>query len=186
MSPRPIVPLQSVPVSTVPAPRMVKHPVSVQHDRGGRRCPRPDTDGRTRERRHDVGDALPRPGRAGHHLRAGKETPGGAAGSRRVAPVALRDRHHAVHNAERAQHGRVLARLRHDAVVGGDRHQIEVDPGRTGDHGANEALVTGNVDDREAASIGQLERCVAELDRHPASALRRQAIRLDAGERSDQ
>ena len=71
-------------------------------------------------------------------------------------------------DAQRLQHGRVLARLRHHAVVGGDRHQEEVDPGRARDHRAHEPLVPGNVDDGHATAGGEVERRVAEGDRDPA------------------
>ena len=53
---------------------------------------------------------------------------------------------------KRGQHGGVLARLGHHAVVGGDDHQVQVDPGRAGDHRAHEALVAGHVDDAQAPS----------------------------------
>ena len=80
----------------------------------------------------------------------------------------------------------MLARLGHDAVVGGDDHQVEVDAGRAGDHRAHEALVAGRVDDREAAPARQAQRRVAELDRDPARLLRGQAVGVPAGQRGDE
>ena len=57
-----------------------------------------------------------------------------------------------------------------------DHEQEEVDPGRAGDHRADEALVAGHVDERELRPVGQLERGVAERDRDPALALLRQPV----------
>jgi hypothetical protein len=67
----------------------------------------------------------------------------------RVGEVGLRGRRDARVDAERLQHGRVLARLRHHAVVGGDDEQEQVDAGRARDHRADEALVPGHVDERQ-------------------------------------
>ena len=54
-----------------------------------------------------------------------------------------------VADVERAQDRRVLARLRHHPVVGGDDHQEQVDARRPGDHRAHEPLVARHVDDRQ-------------------------------------
>ena len=66
-----------------------------------------------------------------------------------VGEVGLRHRHDARAHAERAQHGRVLDRLRHHPVVGGHDEQEQVHAGRSGDHRAHEALVARDVDERE-------------------------------------
>ena len=89
-------------------------------------------------------------------------------------------------HAERREHRGVLARLGHHAVVGGDDHQVQVDPGRARDHRAHEALVAGHVDDRQPAPRRQRERRVAELDRDPARLLLGQAVGVDAGQRGDE
>ena len=47
------------------------------------------------------------------------EQPGLSSCNLRIGQVALRDRHHPALDPERSQHRGVLARLRHDAVVGG-------------------------------------------------------------------
>ena len=44
----------------------------------------------------------------------------------------------------------------------------------------------GNVDQREAAPVGQLERRVAEVDRDPARLLLRETVGVLAGERADE
>ena len=81
-------------------------------------------------------------------------------------------------DAELPQHGDVLARLRHHAVVRRDAQQEQVDPGRPRDHRPHEPLVAGHVHHREPAATRQLERRVAELDRDAALALLGEAVGL--------
>src|SRR4051812_6526276 len=64
-----------------------------------------------------------------------------------------------------------------------DHEQEEVDAGRSRDHGAHEALVAGDVDEREAPAARELERRVPEVDRDPARLLLRQAVGVLAGQR---
>ena len=84
--------------------------------------------------------------------------------------------------AEQLDDGEVLDGLRHDAVVGGDDEQEEVDAGGAGHHGAHEALVAGHVDHAQPPAAGQLELGVAELDRDAALALLAQAVGVLAGQ----
>ena len=58
-------------------------------------------------------------------------------------------------DAEQVDDREVLARLRHDAVVGGDHEQHDVDAGGAGDHLAHEPLVAGDVDDAHRAPARQ-------------------------------
>ena len=53
-------------------------------------------------------------------------------------------------DAEQPADREVLAGLGHDALVGGDDQQHEVDAAGAGDHRADEALVAGHVDDADA------------------------------------
>ena len=71
-------------------------------------------------------------------------------------------------DAEQAEDRKVLVRLGPRALGGVDREQEEVDAGGARDHVAHEPLVTGHVDERERAPVGQLERRVAEVDRDAA------------------
>ena len=80
----------------------------------------------------------------------------------------------------------MLVRLRPRALARVDHEQEEVDPGRAGDHRADEPLVPGHVDHRQPPPVGQLERRVAEVDRDPAPLLLRKAVRVLAGERPDE
>ena len=104
---------------------------------------------------------------------------------RGVGEVGLRHRHDARAHAERAQHGRVLDRLRHHPVIGGDDEQEQVDAGGSGDHRAHEALVTRDVDERQRPAA-DVELREAEVDRHAAGALLRQPIGVAPGERADE
>ena len=78
----------------------------------------------------------------------------------------------------------MLVRLRPRALARVDDEQEEVDAGRAGDHRAHEALVAGDVDERQAAAVGQVERRVAELDRDAARLLLGQAVGVLARERA--
>ena len=80
----------------------------------------------------------------------------------------------------------VLDGLRHHAVVGGDDQHREIDAAHAGEHVADEALVTGHVDEadqlrRRRAAVGE-----AEVDRNAARLFLRQAVGVDAGQRFDQ
>ena len=80
----------------------------------------------------------------------------------------------------------VLARLRHDALVGRDHHGDDVDAGRARDHVLDELLVPRHVDDADVLAVREVEVREAEVDRHPALLLLVQAVGVDAGERLDQ
>jgi len=58
----------------------------------------------------------------------------------------------------------VLVRLRPCALTGIDDEQEEIDPGRSRDHRADEALVSWDVHEREPAPVGQVERRVTQID----------------------
>ena len=79
-----------------------------------------------------------------------------------VHEVALGQGDDAVAQAEQAQDFEVLARLRHDGIVGRDDEQGEVDAGGAGEHVLDEPLVAGHVHDAEAvvaAGRGGRSRC---------------------------
>ena len=100
-----------------------------------------------------------------------------------VDQVCLGDRDDACLDAEQPQDRDVLERLRACALGRVDHEQEEVDPGRAGDHRADEALMARHVDQREAAPVRQLERRVAEVDRDPAPLLLREPVRVLARQR---
>ena len=100
--------------------------------------------------------------------------------------IGLRQRDDAVLDPEQPQDREVLVRLRPRALAGVDHEEEEVDAARTRDHRADEALVPGDVDDREARAVRQLERRVAEVDRDPALVLLGQPVGVLAGQRLDE
>ena len=103
-----------------------------------------------------------------------------------VDGIGLRQRDHAVLDAEQPQDREVLVRLLPRSLAGVDHEQEEVDAARARDHRADEALVAGDVDDREARPVRQLERRVAEIDRDPALVLLGQPVGVLAGQRLDE
>ncbi len=100
--------------------------------------------------------------------------------------ISLRERDDAVLDPEQPQDREVLMRLRPRSLAGIDHEQEEIDAARARNHRADEALVPGDVDDREARAVGQLERCVAEIDRDPALVLLGQPVGVLAGQRLDE
>ena len=180
----PIEPDHSVPVTTVPAPRIVNERSTCSR---GAPAPRRGPAARAAARSSAArSSSSPAPGarRAGDDSAPGSSSRASLGRARGIGEVGLRDRHDAGADAERAQHRGVLARLGHHAVVGGDDHQVQVDAGRARDHRAHEALVPGHVDDRQPPARRQRQRRVAELDRDAARALLRQPVGVDAGERA--
>ncbi len=121
--------------------------------------------------------------RARHDLRISEQLGGLRGGRFRRCAVGLGDRDDALLDPQRREHLRVLERLRHHAVVGGDDHEVAVDPGRPGHHRPHEALVARHVDDRDVPSGGQHEGREPELDRHAAGLLLGEAVGVDAGQR---
>ena len=104
---------------------------------------------------------------------------------RLVHEVALGQGDDAVAQAEQAEDFEVLARLRHDRIVGGDDEQGEVDAGGAGEHVLDEALVAGHVDDAEA-EVAEVEAGEADVDGDAAGLFLGQAVAVDAGEGLDE
>ena len=70
--------------------------------------------------------------------------------------IGLGQRDETMFDAKKIDDGQVLSGLRHDAVVGRDDQQDEIDAARAGKHRVNEFLVTRDVD--EAERIGSLRQ----------------------------
>ena len=103
----------------------------------------------------------------------------------RIDQVALGQGNQAVLEAEQPEDFQVFAGLRHDAVVGRDHQQGEVDAGGAGEHVLDETLVAGHVHDADVVR-GQIEAGEADVDGDAARLLFRQAIAIDAGQGLDQ
>ena len=100
----------------------------------------------------------------------------------RLDAVDLGQCHRAAFDAEQVQDAEMLARLRHHAVVRCHHQQGEIDSRGTGEHGVDEALVAGHVDEAQHAAVIQRLVGVAELDRNAARFLLLEPIGIDAGE----
>ena len=107
--------------------------------------------------RVEVGDALAGHDRDRQDLRRCQRAAGerGAdLGGDRLAPlgrgeIGLGQGDDAAVDPEQVDDRQMLARLRHDPVVGRDHEQHVVDARGTGEHGVHEALVAGDVDEAE-------------------------------------
>ena len=120
---------------------------------------------------------------AGHELAGLVDSKLERVGSDRVS---LRDGDDAALDAQHAKDGEVLVRLRACALAGVDDEEEEVDPGRAGDHVADEPLVTRDVDEGDPPAVGQVERRISEVDRDPALLLLGQAVRVLPGQGPDE
>jgi len=105
---------------------------------------------------------------------------------RGVDRVDLRQRDQTALQSEQRHDRQVLARLRHDAVVGRDHQDDDVDARRAGDHVLDELLVPRHVDDADRASVRQLEARETDVDRHPPLLLLAQAVGVDSRQRLDE
>ncbi len=103
-----------------------------------------------------------------------------------VDGVGFRDRDDSALDSEETQDREVLVRLRPRAFRRVDHEQEEVDAGRPRHHRAHEPLVAGDVDERQRATAGQLERRIAEVDRDPARLLLGEPVGVLARERPDE
>ena len=98
--------------------------------------------------------------------------------------IRLGQRHDAAPDAEQVDDREMLARLRHDAVIGRDDQQHEIDAGRAGQHVVHELLVPRHVDEAEHAAVRRRQVGEAEIDRDAARLLLLQAVGIDAGQRA--
>src|SRR5690606_4864593 len=103
-----------------------------------------------------------------------------------VHPVDFVDRDDTARDVEQIEDLQVLDGLRHDAVVGGDYEQGEVDAAYAGQHVAHESLMAGNVDEADQTRPRHVDVGETEVDRDAAAFLFRQPIGVDAGQRLHQ
>ena len=189
----------SSPRAIVPRPQRAGHdrPGAADRERRGRRAGAPGAASSARERTlrgelvergAQLVEAGAGPRRHGHDA-----SPPGAARRPRPPPGSGSARSLLVtattpaSTAERPQHGGVLARLGHHAVVGGDRHQVQVDAAsRRRPSCARSARGRGRRSPTDARPEGSDHAGVAELDRDSPRPLLGQAVGVDAGEGADQ
>ena len=89
-------------------------------------------------------------------------------------------------DAEQIDDGEMLAGLRHDAVVGGDHQQHEIDAGGAGQHVVDEFFVARHVDEAEHGTVQRRQIGEAEIDGNAARLFFFQPVGIDAGQRAHQ
>ncbi len=80
----------------------------------------------------------------------------------------------------------MLAGLRHHPVIGGHHQNHEVDAGSAGQHGVDQALMTGHVDEADRPALGPRPMGKAQLDGDAARLLFLEPIGIDPGQRPHQ
>ena len=104
----------------------------------------------------------------------------------RVDQVALGERDHRALGAEHVHDLQVLLGLRLPSLVGGDDEQDQPHRADPREHVADEPLVPGNVDEADLAPRRQHAPREPEVDGQPAALLLGEAVRVHAGEAKDQ
>ena len=104
----------------------------------------------------------------------------------RRGEIDLGERDDAALDAEQIDDGEMLAGLRHDAVVGRDHQQHEIDAGGAGQHVVDEFLVTRHVDEAEHGAVRRRQIGEAEIDGNAARLFFLEPVGVDAGERPHQ
>ena len=104
----------------------------------------------------------------------------------RAYRVDLGDDGDAARDAEQVEDREMLARLRHDAVIGRHHKDDEVDAGGAGEHGAHQLLVARHVDETERAAIGVTLVGETEIDGDAALLFLGQPIGVDSRQRFDE
>ncbi len=84
--------------------------------------------------------------------------------------------------AQQIDDRQMLARLRHDAVVGGDDQQQKIDAARAGQHRMHEPFVARHVDEADHFAVCGRQIGEAELDRDAACFLFFETVGVDAGQ----
>ena len=153
--------------------------------------------GRLRLREQSVAqrfDAFTADGRNRQDIAAGK--PGPREGARDLSPdgfapigcdeIDFGHRDEPATDAEQIDDGKMLAGLRHDAVVGGDDQKRKVDAAGAGQHIVHELLVARHIDKAEHLAVRRRQISKAEIDGNAASFFFLEAIGVDAGERAHQ
>ncbi len=104
----------------------------------------------------------------------------------RVDKVGLGQGDDAAVDAEQLDDGEVLPGLGHDAIIGRDAQEHDVDTGGAGDHLPDEPFVARHVDDAHRTATRQLEACEPELDGDTPVFLLLETVGVGPGERRDE
>jgi len=98
-----------------------------------------------------------------------------------IDAISLGDGDAAVFDAQQLCNRQMFARLRHDAVVGGDDQQQGVNARRPRNHGVDEFFVTRYVYDAQCAAVVQRYVGVAQFDGDAARFFFFEPVRVHAG-----
>ena len=103
-----------------------------------------------------------------------------------VDQIRLRDRDDHPLDAEEPDDRQVFARLGHHALVRGNHHEGHVHPRGTGDHGADESLVPGDIHDAERRTVLRSVAREAEFNGDAPPLLLVEPVRVDPGQGAHQ
>ncbi len=84
--------------------------------------------------------------------------------------------------AQQVENGQVLSGLGHDAFIGGDNQQGQVNAAHSGQHVLDEALVSGHIHNAHFLAAGQFQPGEAEVDGHAPFLFLAQAVGVNAGQ----
>jgi hypothetical protein len=79
----------------------------------------------------------------------------------------------------------VFARLRHDAFVGGNHEQAEVDSGSSDEHAAHKIFVAWNIDDTNGPGAVERQRSESEVDGDATALFLGKSVCVNARQRSN-
>jgi len=99
-----------------------------------------------------------------------------------IHEIALGEGNEAVGHAQQTEDRQVLTSLGHDALVRCHDQDDYVESGCACDHGSNQLLMPGNVDECSATTVGEVEGCKAERDGNSALSFFRQLIEVHSGQ----
>jgi hypothetical protein len=103
-----------------------------------------------------------------------------------IHKVCFCDDHQSFLDLQQIKNGQVLARLRHDAFIGGDDKQGRIDTAHARKHVFDEVTMTGNINDANFLAARQGKPAEAEINGHLALLLLFQTVWMCARERGDQ
>ena len=89
-------------------------------------------------------------------------------------------------HAEQVDDIQVLFGLGHDAVIGGDGEENQIDAVRAGEHVFDEALVARDVDDARLRAVGKIKVSKSQIDGDAALLFFLQPVRILSGQCFDQ
>src|SRR6185295_18882840 len=103
-----------------------------------------------------------------------------------IDEIAFRERDNTSIDAEQPEDREMLARLRHDALIGSDDEKDGVDAADPREHVADEVLMARHVDEADVPAAWKCRPREPEIDGHAALALLAKAIGIHSGERGEQ